>query len=550
MKQFLHNFKLKLTAISSAHIGDGEIYEPTNYVIDGGNLYYFDDTVLISMLTDEQQKDLMKIVSQPNSYRQLQLFYKREDIKKLAKSCALYSVPVAKDIENNYNESLGRVKQKEGKGNEVFNALSIDSTIKTSHIPYIPGSSFKGALKTAFFSKEAQNRDFSEVAKEKMFRGEFRDYLFDNRFFGQFEKDPFSKLKISDFIPKEPRLEIKWGVNKKKKSDTTENDNTGVRYEFIAPASEFVAEMTLMDLLEEKEIERINKQIRDYKKHLHQPQKVYAMQEIIETANSFYIPKFEEEQRWAESKKNHLINPDYFKRALPFIQKAKKGQGFLIRVGRHSGAVSMTLDKHRKIFIPQMKKDAQGNPLSPKQKYVSSPFTYWLASNVDAVKSAEFIGWFYCEVTTDEEYQATFRAYEEQYQKQVEQLSTVKKQICEKEAQVREAKEAKRRQKEIEELQKIEQKKEEEAKLAAMSPVERKIAQLQKENPNPNETIDIVIFNALKNGHLDDVKCEALQILKKEMITLKKWVENSKKPEKDKKYKRTQEVIQMLGKCQ
>ncbi len=548
MKQFLHNFKLKVTAISPAHIGDGEMYEPTNYVIDDGNLYYFDDTVLVSMLTNEQQKDLVKIVSKPNSYQQLQLFYKREDIKKLAKNCALYTVPVAKDIEKNYNNSLGKVRQREGKGNKVFNALSINSTIKTSQIPYIPGSSFKGALKTAFFSKEAQNRDFSEVAKEKEFRGQFKDYQFNSKFFGQFEKDPFSKLKISDFIPKQPKLEIKWGVNKKKKSDSAENDNTGVRYEFIAPTSEFVAEMTLIDLIDKKEIERINKQIRNYKKHLHQPEKVYMQLDIIQTANSFYIPKFEEEQRWAESKK-YIISSDYFKRALPYIQKAKKGEGFLIRVGRHSGALAMTLDKHRKIFIPQMKKDQKGNPLSPKQKYVSSPFTYWLASNVDAVKSAEFIGWFYCEVITDKEYQTTFCAFETYYHKQHEQLTSVKRQISEKENKIRQDKETAKQQKKIEEMQKIQQKKEEEAKLAAMSPVERKIAQLKKENPNPNETIDIIIFNAIKNGQLDDVKCEALHILKKEMITLKKWVENSKKPEKNKKYKRTLEVIKMLKEC-
>ncbi len=549
MKQFLHNYKLKLTAISPIHIGNGELYEPTNYVIDEGQLYYFNDTTLISKLNTQQIKDLMNIVSKNNSYQELQLFYKRKDIKNLAKNCSIYNVPVAEDIEKNYNESLGRVRQKEGNNSEVFNALSINPTIKTSFMPYIPGSSFKGALKTAFFSKEAQNRDFKEVAFEKKdSKGNFKDYRFNSKFFGQFETDPFSKLKISDFIPKEVKLEIKWGVNKKKKSNTADNDNTAIRYEFIAPLSEFVAELTIFDLIDKNILNNINKIIRNPKKQFHQPDKIYIQKDIIQITNSFYIPKFEEEKDWANSK-NNLISSNYFQRAFPYLKKAKNGNGFLIRIGRHSGAESMTLDKYRKIFIPQMKKDANGNNLSRKEKYVSSPFTYWLASNVNAVKSAEFIGWLYCEFIDDNEYKESVSNYEIFLKKQKQKLEETEKEILNKEQQLFQEKEKIAIQKEQEELEKQKLLKEEQERLAKMSPLERKIYELQKNNPNPNETIDILLFNAIKKGDLEEFKCEALQKLKEEMIKLKKWVENSKKPKKDKKYKRTQEVISMLKEC-
>ncbi len=549
MKPFQHNYKLKLTAISPAHIGDGTLYEPTNYVIDDGRLYYFDDSALVSMLNDQQRNDLLTIVSRSNSYQRLQLFYKRDDIKQLAKTCARYTVPVAKDIEKNYNDSLGKVKQKEGKDHEVFNALSIHATIKTSHTPYIPGSSFKGALKTAFYSKEAESKHFSDVTREKTDRnGRVRDYLFQKRYFGEFERDPFSKVKISDSMPKEPKLTIKWGVNKKKKSDSTENDNTGIRYEFIAPASEFVAEMTLVDRVDPGILEQINARIRDRKREVHQPHKVYTLDEIIQTVNRFYIPKFEEEQRWAERKKG-LIGIDYFNRTLPYIQKAKAGKGFLARIGRHSGAVAMTLDGHRQIFIPQMKKDQEGNPLSPDQKYVSSPFTYWLASNVDAVKSAEFIGWFYCEVITDEAYREVLEAFENNLRNQQERRLSVERELAEQEERMRQKQEEIMRREEMEEKRRIEHQRAEEAKRAAMSPLERVIEELKEANPDPNATADIILFNAIKNGELDEFKCEALKLLKEEMQKAKKWVEQSKKPEKDKKYKRTQEVIRMLSEC-
>jgi hypothetical protein len=82
-----------------------------------------------------------------------------------------------------------------------------------------------------------------------------------------------------------------------------------------------------------------------------------------------------------------------------------------------------------------------------------------------------------------------------------------------------------------------------------MSPLERTIAELIEKHPNPKDTADVIILAAIKSGALDEYRCEALQILKAKMIELKKWVEQSKKPAKDKKYKRTLEVMEMIGAC-
>ncbi len=555
MKQFLHNYKLKLTTISPVHIGDGDMYDPTNYVIDEGYLYYFDDAELVSVMHPSQQEALTRIVSQPDSYQQLQLFYKREDIRALAKKHALYKVPVSKDIEQNYNESLGRVRQTEGDGKAVFNALSINTTMKTSDIPYIPASSFKGALKTAFYSVEAKNRSFKEVAEEwtkvdrKENRKVFKDYKFKSDYFGQFESDPFSKIKISDFFPKNPQMQIKWGVNKKKKEDTFDNDNTGIRYEFIAPGSEFAAEMTLMALLDKQILDKINQNIGNNRKKLNQPYKQYIKEDIVKTANNFYLPKFEEEERWAKRKSDGLISHNYFQRTIPYIEKAKQNQGFLIRVGRHSGAICMTLDNHRHILIPQMKKDKDGNPLSQKEKYVASPFTYWLASDTDQVKGAEFIGWVYCEFVDDETYFDIATEYQILIEKQTQIRKQIENKLKEEENAQIEAEELEAKHIQEKQMAEEQKKRQEKEKLAAMSPAEAKIYELIQNYPNPNETSDVVIYNAIKNGKLDDVKCEALKILQQEMQNLKKWVETSKKPEKDKKYKRTQEVMQMLKEC-
>jgi len=539
MKQFLHNYKLRLTTISPVHIGDGDMYDPTNYFINDGYLHYFDSTVLISKLNSNQRNKLISILSNPNSYQQLQLFYKRDDIRAIASNSTIYKVEVSKDIEENYNNSLGKIKQKESEGNEVFNSLSINSTIKTSNIPYIPGSSFKGALKTAFFSKEAENKKFNEVAKEdeRYDRREgkkvFKEYKFLTKYFGEFEEDPFSKIKVSDFTPKEPKLQIKWAVNKKKKSNTTENDNTAVRFEFIAPNSEFVAEIVLMDLLKSSELEKINKNIRDRKKLIKQPSKKYIKDEIIKIANSFYISKFEEEKRWAESKEQQIVSDSYFERAKPYIDKARNGKGFLVRVGRHSGAVSMTLDSHRKILISQMKKDKDGKDLSLKQKHVNEPFTYWLESDKNSVQSTEFIGWVYCEFIDDDKYNDIVKTSEQFIDNQKESIEKERQKIKELEEKVKNEQKAlalAKEQKEKEEAElKAKKEAEEKAKLAQMTPIQRLI--------NSYDNIAELI-NDMKAGNIENfenIKLELAQEVKKILQQNPKTWNKAKKKALDRK---------------
>ena len=79
-----------------------------------------------------------------------------------------------------------------------------------------------------------------------------------------------------------------------------------------------------------------------------------------------------------------------------------------------------------------------------------------------------------------------------------------------------------------------------------MSPLERKIEELKETNKNPNETEDVIIFQNIKNGNLDDYQCEALDLLESKMRENGKWNEN--KPKK-KTYARTMEVLEMKKEC-
>ena len=58
----LHSFKLKLTALTPIHIGTGEVYEPTSYVIDDGYLYEFEESLFFQHLPNVKKNEFLKLV--------------------------------------------------------------------------------------------------------------------------------------------------------------------------------------------------------------------------------------------------------------------------------------------------------------------------------------------------------------------------------------------------------------------------------------------------------------------------------------------------------
>lgn len=202
---------------------------------------------------------------------------------------------------------------------------------------------------------------------------------------------------------------------------------------------------------------------------------------------------------------------------------------FLARIGKYSG----------KPFMVYHIRD--GKPVATHTLYEKGnmPFGWVKFELIDETTYHESL------TTIKAKEKAAYEAIRQHQAKVREKIEQSQKERQEREAEKKRAEQT--RAKEL-----AEQKAKEEAKLKEMSPVEALIYKLEKENPNPNETVDIIIYKALKEGKFDAIKegkCQALAILKERMIELKKWVKSSKKPQKDKKYKRTQEIIAILKEC-
>ncbi len=137
----LNKYYLKLTTLSPVHIGTGDVYEPTNFVIDDGWLYEFDEVLFYKSLNELDRKSFN---SKINDWMQIIGFYKNytEEAKKIYEN----KTPVTKKVEEKYKTTIN----KDGTKNK--NQFEIHKTFKNpnTYRAIIPGSSIKGMFDTVF----------------------------------------------------------------------------------------------------------------------------------------------------------------------------------------------------------------------------------------------------------------------------------------------------------------------------------------------------------------------------------------------------------------
>jgi len=446
-KNNLHSYKLKLTALSPIHIGTGEVYEPTNYVIDDNKFYGFDEVLFYKSLSN---KDRSLFDAKLNDYMQIIDFYKEH--KEQAKQIAYFECQSSNAVQTQYNKKIN----KDGRKNH--NQLEIQTTFKNPNTfrAIIPGSSIKGMLDTAL-----------QIYPKKIKENDIRQNLI-----------------IADAILVNGGVEI--GRADRKHRDPEKNSKGGIYQiiEVVQPNSEFVLSI----------------------------KSKFSFNEIKEQLKRFHSQR--ENSRYEET-----VN------------------SFVARIGKNEG----------KDYIV----DDGRNVLNNDRKPVATHFLY----NSNTLQDEQF-GWVKIELISDGNYTDYLDEIKKQENDYFEKLNKKQKELKDslKKAKT-EAKEkalAKQRAIEAEEKAKQEALKQEKEALLKMTPFEKIVYELIKNHPNKAETLDIIILTALKNATLEDsFRCEALLKVKEEMIKQNKWVEVSKakKPEKDKKHKKTQEVMKMIQKC-
>ena len=217
-------------------------------------------------------------------------------------------------------------------------------------MPYIPGSSIKGALRTAYLGKLATDlgiKGRKDRAKD----------LEVELLGGSFKTDPFRMVKPSDFLPVgDVKTKIVYAVNKKK---NVSNLNRGEERGNIPQILEVIREESIF----EGTI------------HIQQPEptagikKPIQSKELLNSMHDFYKKIVNEEDDITNSLgAGHIV-------VNSIINKFKDNRGvsaFLLRIGRHSGAESITIEGNRWIKISP--------PGKPPKYSDKGATTLWLTS--------------------------------------------------------------------------------------------------------------------------------------------------------------------------
>jgi len=333
------NFYIKV--LTPVHIGCDEVYDPLSFVVDEvkKELVVFAPIPFFKALSDHEKERLCEICKKGtiSSILEVMKFIR-------GKKAEGVKVRVSEGFLQHYNQKLAMGLKDERRIQQELNRFEIKRTAfnPIDNKPIIPGSSVKGAIRTAYLNHLAKKRpDIKSNPEDKKANKKLEQNLlnYDER---EIHTDPFRLIKVSDFMPVKASTRIVYAVNEKKIPDNKMARGLSQILEIIEPDSLFVGTISIDE----------NKD--------HHPLIKHPLT-LLEALNSleFYA---REKKREEEELKDAGLNP------CPLIF----GKGHPLRIGHHSGAESVTIEGHRRIDIKRK-----------KGKYVSDKATtVWLASEV------------------------------------------------------------------------------------------------------------------------------------------------------------------------
>lgn len=377
MNTFLKTYRLALTPLSPIHIGCGEDFEPTNYVIDDGVLYGFDPSRAV--LNETQTRRLTEVANKV-SLLAIQRFFK--DHAKTFQALADVLIPVCSGVREKYERDIGRATNIEASGNQIFNRFIIERTMHTGQAsqPYIPGSSFKGAIRTAML--DHLNRERKPSWDDNVQKGTPK---LEARLLGhgdepnKFERSPLRLLKIADLMPAqhtEPARRVMFALNRRKRKPLNENEPPPIG---IAARKECILHGQYRAFMADAVLPSLNPH-NDSKTTPSPELRPTDFRTIAKQSNAYNQTRLRQEMSILDGR--GLVNPAW-KYSIDALmagalgKKLNSGDAFLIRLGRYGGAESKTLSGEGVANIKIM-----GARVNGRQEFTfeSKTKTVWLAA--------------------------------------------------------------------------------------------------------------------------------------------------------------------------
>lgn len=176
-------YKVKLLPLTDIRIGSGKDIEAYEYTVKAGYMYRIDMSEVFDKMSDSEKGNFRKILKKNNLFNIRSWIYNnyREEWG------YIYKEKVSSDFEKYYKEKIDDRSQDNSQ-------LSISEFIGYDNKKYIPGSSIKGALRTAFIYS-----DFLENEKKYQIKSSYK-IKNGKRIYNRTEIDKEAKIMESEVL--------------------------------------------------------------------------------------------------------------------------------------------------------------------------------------------------------------------------------------------------------------------------------------------------------------------------------------------------------------
>ncbi|MCM1960675.1 type III-A CRISPR-associated RAMP protein Csm5 [Acinetobacter modestus] len=397
---FIESKAVQITTLSPVQLGSGEDFYPTNYVItDEGWLHHFDELALSYALKGNLSKLSNALESQRGDDMILSIQRLIREYSKDLSKLAFYSLPVSQGFLSFYKSRIGQVAQRETGNKRVVNRLQISRTFihPHKHVPVIPGSALKGAIRTAIVNELAQRElaELKRLASDRQGSKKVQEKVLG---YSRVNEDPMKFFKVSDAEYQNSYLptEIMFSVSRKRKPKANYEPAEGVStyMEVISPYrfQAFTSDLRFVEAMDHQQNSPIPS----------------SFAEVAKVCNAYYLPKLKLELEQLSQQADYL-DSNYVAAINHLIESEwetmlKANKIFVLRLGKFSGAQDKTLDglKRIKILTPKDQPNEERSEttevrlaaeIDVKQKHGLLPFGWVLVQQqgVHLPKTAELL---------------------------------------------------------------------------------------------------------------------------------------------------------------
>ena len=391
MSPFLQERNLFVTPLSPIHIGNGLDIDPTDYVIEGDFLYGFNpaDGVLNS-----KQREELGLLARQGDLLAIQRFFRKYASHFLP--FAQMIAAVCPGFKKEYDNHLGQVRQNNEAGNQIYNQFFVSrhTTTGVAHQPYIPGSSLKGSVRTAWLDIVLTQALHSLPVHRRNARVRRNEQL--DSALGldiNFAKNPFRLFKVSDVMPtRELLTEILYSIVWYQEKALERRQNSGISNRLECLTAGQYRGLHASVSLPAIPADKAALASRDKKNKLQVPEKYFLdaqgrfeLELLAKRCNAFYgnlllaeldylqSAAGQGQATWCRTVRALLFNPDSELR-----KKLAQGQAFLVRIGSQVGRDSITFNDELRAHVTiDRESDQKMEALreSPKTKTLAAAYS-------------------------------------------------------------------------------------------------------------------------------------------------------------------------------